>query len=159
MSILLLAILCFCQIFAIFCAIFLLKRWFNHQKQLLIDTAKAYFEPQSPEEQSQFGAFVDLTAQTFARRLVQSARASLANLSSIDTRQNDKLGNIALDGGDITAAASSLGIGKMMRKNPLLGLAAQYLMGKIMPQNNTPTPTEVGAMAASRNGESNPFVL
>lgn len=124
-------LLIFSQFFAIFLCFLFVRRWINSQKTALLDLAKAYFESPGDNKPSQFGQFVDLTAQTFASRIMQSARAQLANMSSLNTRQGKSIEAHAIEDGLPGALGAIPGIGKMIQKNPILGLAAQFVASKL----------------------------
>jgi hypothetical protein len=147
MNILLFAIflLLACQTIAIFLAV----KWFKNTKKSLQDSALSYFESPGDGKPSQFATFVDLVAQNFSSRFMQSARAQIANMSSIDKRQGDKIEAAGLAESLPGALAGIPGVGKMMQKNPLLGLAAQYLASRMgnqasnQPSQSNPTSNNV----------------
>lgn len=96
-----------------------------------------FFDTPNDKTPSQFATILDTGAQLFAARLMQSLRAQLANMNSITTRQaNAAAGEGMIEGlagsGGIAGALTSIpGVEKMIRKNPLLGLAAQFVLSKM----------------------------
>jgi hypothetical protein len=112
-------------------ALFVIKKWIERQKTAALSIAKGYFESPGDDKPSQFAQFIDLVAQNFSTRILQSARAQLANMSSIDKRQNSKLEADGIQAALPGAISAMPGIGRMIQKNPLLGIAAQYLASKI----------------------------
>ena len=126
-----------------------------------------FFDAPNAETPSQFGKMLDNAAQLFASRLMQSLRAQLANMNSITTRQAGAVQNNAIvaglaDNPLIGGAMGIPGIEKMIKKNPLLGLAAQYLVGK-MGNQTTPKGTEPQGTGAgysgNGHGSADPFSL
>jgi len=104
---------------------------------------------------SQFEVIVDEISQRLASRIMQSARLQLQNMASIDSRQNSKLEAEALQSGLPAGLSAIPGIGRMIQKNPIVGLAAQYLVGKMGGGQTAPTP---GPASAPSNGRD-PFAI
>jgi hypothetical protein len=137
-------------IFAIFCALWLTKRWLENKEAEFRGEFNAwlaeYLNPPAEGQPSKFGILVDAMATIFASRLMTSLRAQLNNLSSLATRQEKALEGEAIGAALPGIAASIPGIGRMIQKNPLLGLAAQYLMSQKSNKN------EGGQPAVASNG-------
>jgi len=135
--------------------VYLAYRWLKNKQNEVIDLAKAYFESPGDDRPSQFALFLDLAAQNFSSRLMQSARAQLANMASIDTRQNKKLEADGMAAGLPGAIGAIPGIGRMMQKNPLLYFGAQYLASKM--GGGAPAPSNGSADVQAHNNGNNPF--
>jgi hypothetical protein len=142
----------FLQIFANFLIAWLAYRWLKRKQNDVIDAARAYFESPGDDKPSQFGMFVDILADKFASNLMRSARAQLANMASITPRQIKGLESESIQESLPGVLANVPGVGRMIQKNPLLGLAAQYLISKMPGQ--TPRPVE---SVAGNNHHSDPF--
>jgi hypothetical protein len=131
---------------------------FFYLKSKAIGAYHDFFDAPDKETPSPFGAILDSAAQLFAARLMQSLRAQLANMNSITTRQTNAVRGDALLGdlansGIGGALASIPGVEKMIRKNPLLGLAAQFVVGKMAIGQTPKQPEPQGAGAGfSGNG-------
>ena len=116
---------------------YLVKKYIENEKRKAQDLIKSYFLPPAEGEPSQFGAMVDLVAQTFASRIVTSVRASLANVASIQERQAAGIeGDIAVDLLEQANPAIGLALNafpslkKRIKKNPnLVAMAANAIQG------------------------------
>jgi len=145
-------------------ALYLVQRYIKAQKQAVLDLARSYFEANG-DTPSQFGAAVDLIAQNFARRMMQSLRAELMNMQSLNTRQSKAIaGQMAVDrlasmGGVGEATVAIPGVEKMIKKNPMLQLLAAFLANKMTgaPAQMTGAPAQMTGAPASAppsNGNS-----
>ena len=120
-------------------ALIVVKKWIENQKQAAVELARAYFESPGDDKPSQFAMFLDLAAQTLATRIMQSARAQLNNIASIDARQNKKIEADMIQEALPGVLGAVPGLGKMAQKNPILGLGLQFLASKFggMSQGST----------------------
>jgi len=148
-------------IFANLLTLFLAKRWaekwFNRQKSAVLEqisaTAHAYFDSPSENELSPFALAIDEIAKVFSRRLMQSARAQLQNMASIDSRQ---LSAEEADGATAgNPIAEMLPVSKKTKKNPLYQLGVNWLASKFIPNMGGPGP----APAPAPSNGADPFRL
>lgn len=129
----------------VFFAIRYFEARLSAEKQNLIALAKAYFEPQNPDEPSQFAGFVQIASDTLARSITTQLKASFMGIQSkANQAERAIVGDIALDSvamanpivGAILSSFPSLQ--KRLRKNPELFPLVEQFAGKLGGQPKPP---------------------
>lgn len=107
------------------------------EKQKILDLAKSYFEPQSPDQPSEFGAFIQVASDTLARSITGQLKASFMGIQSKAAQaekaiQGDLLQDaVSMSNPVLGAVMSSFpAVGKRLRKNPELWPLIEHFLAK-----------------------------
>jgi 6-phosphogluconate dehydrogenase len=113
----------------------IVNRFLKQQKQAAIEAVRLYFEPQSPDEQSQFAAFIEIAAGILSSKMIASLKATFMGMQSVDKRNEQRLQTDMFS--DMIGAANPLigsvldmfpAVKKRLMKNPEL---AELAISKI----------------------------
>lgn len=124
-----------------------------------VQLVTSFITPPAEGQPSQLGIYADSIAQIFASRLMQSARAQLSNMASINSRQNAKLAAGEVASGLPGGLGMIPGVDKMIQKNPLVGLALQALGPKLFGGSSGPSQEKATPAASPGNGSGNVFTI
>ena len=97
--------------------LFLTRAYIQRKQDEIIDALRSYFEADG-EKPSQFAAFVNILAETFATRIVTSAKMSLLGMQSVDSKNEKRLESDFIQ--DMASQQSPV-LGMLLQSFPALG--------------------------------------